>query len=82
MYMYTRKLYSTSVGRTPAGPGNFRLTRFDVGACCGVENTEGGGTTVENVRVKFLWIDGVCDRRVESGWTVGVEVAERTWGAG
>ena len=51
--MYTHKLYSTSVGSTPAGPRNIRLTRFDVGACCGVENMEGGGTTVEDVRVEF-----------------------------
>lgn len=40
------------MGRIPAGPGNFRLTRFDVGASCGVDNTEGGGGAVEDVRVE------------------------------
>lgn len=58
-------IHSTSVGRTPAGPGNFRLTRVDVGVCCGVEKLEGGGGIVEDVRVEFLWSDGVCDRGVE-----------------
>lgn len=53
------------MGRTPAGPGNFRLTRVDVGACCGVEKLEGGRGTVEDVGVEFLWSDGVCDRGVE-----------------